>query len=296
VTADGRLHHASESENADLFWAIRGGGGNFGVVTSFEFRAHPIGPEVWFTAPMYPAARAKEVLGFVGRFMEDAPEELGLIATLWNAPADPRVPKQQQGEPVITLLGCYHGLVEEGREVTRPLCEIGRPIADLSEALPWVRMQSLLDDDYPDGMLYYWKSVYLSRLDDEVFDILITHAGTRPSPQTTLDVWFIGGALNRIESERTAFARRDVRYMLAMESNWTDRDDSDANIAWTRRLFDDVQQFARGTYLNFPGFMEDTEKLLGGAYGTNYKRLQAIKARYDPDNLFKGALNIPPKA
>jgi hypothetical protein len=295
VTADGQVRCAGPEEHADLFWALQGGGGNFGIVTSFEFRAYPVGPKVWFAGPIYPLDQAKAVLRSVSRFMEEAPEELGLIATLWSAPEDPRVPKERHGEPIIILLACYHGPYEKGQDVIRPLRDMGTPIADLTEPLRWTRMQSLLDEDYPDGMYYYWKSLYLSRLDDDVFDALIRHASTRPSPQTTLDIWFIGGALNRVGREETAFVRRDARYLLALESNWTDASESEANIAWTRGVFDDMQRFARGTYLNFPGFLEDADKLLAGAYENNYDRLCAIKARYDPDNLFQGALNIVPK-
>jgi hypothetical protein len=295
VTADGQLRRASEQENPDLFWAVRGGGGNFGIVTSFEFRAYPVGPRVWFAAPIYPISQAKQVLRSVRRFMEKAPPELGLIATLWNAPGDPRIPQKHQGDPIIAVLACYHGSFETGQEVIRPLGEFGSPIADLSESLRWTQMQSLLDDDYPDGKQYYWKSLYLRELSDDVFDALIAHAATRPSAQTTLDVWFIGGALNRVAPEDTAFVRRDARYLLALESNWTDPRASDKNVAWTRRVFDDMQRFARGSYLNFPGFMEDSEKLLQGAYEGNIGRLRAIKAKYDPENLFRGALNIAPQ-
>ncbi len=295
VTADGRQRRASETENADLFWALRGGGGNFGVVTSFEFRAHPVGPRVWFLGPMYPASQARQVLRFVGDFMRDAPEELSLIATLWNAPEHPRVPREQLGTPIIILLGCYHGPFQEGEELIRPLREIGTPIADLSEPMSFADLQRFLDEDYPDGMPYYWKSLYLTRIDDEVFDVLSNHAAARPSPLSTLDLWFGAGALNRVGADQTAFVRRDARYLLAMEANWTDPEQSDANIAWARAVFDDMQRFARGTYLNFPGYMEDADKLLQGAYGANYRRLQAVKAKYDPDNLFHGALNIPPK-
>jgi FAD/FMN-containing dehydrogenase len=295
VTADGQLRRASESENEDLFWAVRGGGGNFGIVTSFEFRAYPIPEQIWFAAPIYPVSQAKQVLRFVSDFMEDAPEELGAIAIFWNAPKHPRVPAEHQGEPVIIVPACYHGPFEKGEEAIAPLRRIGTPIADLSGPMRFADLQKFLDEDYPDGMLYYWKSLYLTRLDDEVFDALAGHATARPSPLSSIDVWYGAGALNRVGPDETAFARRDIRYMLAMEANWTSPDDSDANIAWARRCFEDMQRFARGSYLNFPGFMEDGDKLLQGAYEDNYERLGAIKAKYDPENLFRGALNIAPK-
>jgi len=295
VTADGQLRRANESENEDLFWAVRGGGGNFGIVTSFEFRAYPIPEQVWFAGPIYPVSQAKQVLKFVAGFMEDAPEELGLIAIFWNAPKHPRVSEEHQGKPVIILAACYHGPFEKGEENIAPLRRIGTPIADLSEPMRFVDLQKFLDEDYPDGMLYYWKSLYLTRLDDEVFDALIAHAAARPSALSSIDVWFGEGALNRVAPDKTAFARRDARYVLAMEANWTSPDESEANIAWARECFKEMEPFSHGSYLNFPGFMEDSNKLLRGAYENNYERLRAIKAKYDPDNLFRGALNIAPK-
>lgn len=296
VTADGRQRHASETENADLFWALRGGGGNFGVVTSFEFRAHPIGPRVWFLAPMYPISQAMRILWDLDRFMEQAPEELAVLASLWTTPNGEPVPPEHREEPVIVLLGCYSGPFEKGEETLRPLRELGEPVADLSGPMPFAEMQTALDADYPDGMLYYWKSLYLTELSEETVDTLVRYAQKRPSSLSSIDVWFLAGAAMRIGPDRTAYARRDVPYAIGIESNWTDPTRSDANVAWARELFDVLQPSSRGTYLNFPGFMEDADKLLQGAYGANYQRLQAIKAKYDPDNLFKGALNIPPKA
>ncbi len=294
VTADGQWHRASEGENADLFWALRGGGGNFGVVTSFEFRAHPVGPEVWFGAIMYPISQAGRVLCFARDFLHEAPEELGVLATLWTAPDENSVPAPCRGAPVVIVLACYCGPVEEGEKAIRPLRRIVTPLADLSGPRPFLEVQKFFDADYPNGRLYYWKSVYLEDLRDEVIATAIDHAAQRPSPLTSLDFWFLEGAINRVPVARTAFARRDVKYGIAIESNWTDPAQSDANIAWSRRVFDDLQRFACGTYLNFPGFMEDADRLLQGAYGQNYERLLALKTAYDPDNLFRGALNIVP--
>lgn len=295
VTADGQWHKASEEENADLFWALRGGGGNFGVVTSFEFRAHPVGPEVWFGVIMYPISRAAAVLRFVREFLHEAPPELGVLATLWTAPDDDSVPAPCRGAPVVIVLACYCGPVESGEKAIRPLRRIITPLADLSGPRPFLEVQKFFDADYPNGRLYYWKSVYLEDLGDEVIAAAIDHAAARPSPLTSLDLWFLEGALNRVPADRTAFARRDVKYAIAIEANWIDPAQSDANIAWSRGVFDDLQRFSCGIYLNFPGFMEDADRLLQGAYGENYERLLAIKTAYDPDNLFRGALNIAPR-
>jgi FAD/FMN-containing dehydrogenase len=294
VTADGQWRKASDEENADLFWALRGGGGNFGVVTSFEFRAHPVGPEVWFGVTMYPISQAGTVVRFVRDFLREAPPELGVLATLWTAPDENSVPAPCRGAPVVIVLACYHGPTENGEKAIRPLRRIVTPLADLSGPRPFLEVQKFFDADYPNGRFYYWKSVYLEDMSDEVIAAAIDHAAQRPSPLTSLDLWFLEGAINQVPADRTAFARRDVKYGLAIESNWTDPAQSDANIAWSRRVFDDLQRFARGTYLNFPGFMEDADRLLQGAYGENYERLLAIKTAYDPDNLFRGVLNIVP--
>lgn len=295
VTADGQLRKASETEHPDLFWAIRGGGGNFGIVTSFEFRAHPVGPEVWFLATIYPMAQAKRVLQFTRDFMADAPEELGVFVTLWSAPEAEPIPEEHRGAPVVIVVGCYSGPQELGEEVIRPLREIAEPIADLSGLTPYLKAQTFLDADYPDGLLYYWKSVYLDELSESAIDLLIDHAAARPSPLSSLDIINLQGAIRRVPADRTAFVRRDVPYLIGIEANWTAPDQSDANMAWAQETFEEMQRFARGSYLNFPGFMEDADKLLKGAYGANYERLQAVKTKYDPDNLFRGALNIPPK-
>lgn len=295
VTADGRLRKASETEHPDLFWALRGGGGNFGIVTSFEFRAHPVGPQVWFLAPIYPIAQAKRVLHFVKDFATNAPEDLGLLAVLWSAPNEEPVPREHRQEPVIIVAGCYSGPFETGEQVIKPLREITDPIADLSGPMPFERVQTFLDADYPDGLLYYWKSAYLKELREEPIDLLIDHAAARPSLLSSLDIWFLQGALNRVPADRTAFARRDMNYLIGIEANWTDPEQSDANFAWARGAFADMQPYAHGAYLNFPGFMEDGDKLLQGAYEANYERLLAIKTKYDPDNRFHGALNIVPR-
>ncbi len=295
VTADGQLRHASETEHADLFWAVRGGGGNFGVVTSFEFRAHPVGPQVWFLVTLYPISQARQVLQFTRDFVAAAPEDLGLLATLWSAPDEEPVPPEYRQTPVVIVAGCYSGPPETAEQVVRPLRQITDPIADLSRPMPFENVQTFLDADYPDGRLYYWKSAYLKELSEAALDRLIDRAAARPSPLSSLDLFFLNGAVHRVPVDKTAFARRDMPYLVSIEANWTDPGQSDANIAWARNTFEDLQPFAHGSYLNFPGFMEDADKLLQGAYEANYERLLAVKTKYDPDNLFHGVLNIVPK-
>lgn len=295
VTADGRLTSADPDHNADLFWAVRGGGGNFGVVTSFEFQLHPVGPQVWFSVPMYPLERASEIMAAFRDIMDQAPDELMGLGVYWSAPEAPEVPKQYHGVPVVILLGCYSGPFEEGEKAIAPLRTITTPLADLSGPMRWIDVQRFLDADYPDGGCYYWKSIFLDRLDDAVINVLSSHAKTRPSAISSIDVWTLGRAMNRVSDSATAFYKRDASFMVGIEANWQDPGDSDANIEWARRLHQDLREYTRGgEYLNFPGLFENQESMLLGAYGSNLNRLKAIKAKYDPENRFPGAITIPP--
>ena len=291
VTADGRLLRATHDEHPDLFWALRGGGGNFGVVTSFEFRLHPVPPQVWMSVPVYPLERAGEVVAACREYMERAVEDLMTLAVFWSSP----VP-QHRGQPVVILLGCYTGPPERAEEVLAPLRTIGEPLADLSAPMSWTAAQQFLDKDYPDGICYYWKSIYLNRLDREVIGVLADHAARRPSAESSIDVWFLGGAVSRVPATDTAFAQRTPPFMIGIEANWHDPDANEANIAWARDLHRDLQRFSDGgSYLNFPGFVENREALLRSAYGPNLERLEKVKATYDPNNLFPGLLTIGAK-
>jgi FAD/FMN-containing dehydrogenase len=297
VTADGRLLTASESENSDLFWAIRGGGGNFGVVTSFEYRLHPVGPEVFVCFVLYPADRAREVLRFCERYLSEAPEEAAPLGILGRVPEAEEFPQDSHGEPYVALLAPYPGDDStEGEQALRPLREIADPIADLSGAMPYTEAQALLDEDYPDGWRYYWKSVNLPELSDEVIERLVGHAASAPSPHSTIDVWYQGGVMARTGEEETAFANRGAPYLLGIEGNWEEESGSDENVAWVRDTFADLRSFSGGgVYLNFPGFLEEGEELLHEGYGTNYGRLVEVKASYDPTNLFRLNANIEPR-
>lgn len=295
VTADGRLTKANHHRNADLFWALRGGGGNFGVATAFEFRLHPVGPQVWMAVPVYPLDRAAEVLPAFHEVMRAAPDDLMAIAVFWSAPEAPEVPARYHGTPVVILLACYTGPFEKGEEHIAPLRRMGTPIADLSGPRRWTDAQKFLDADYPDGAFYYWKSVFLDRLDAEVVKVLAHHTAARPSPLSSIDVWSLGRAMGRVGAGETPLFRRDAPYMIGIEANWQARSAAEANIAWARAVFEDLRPFTRGgEYLNFPGFLEDQDRLLRGAYGPNLQRLRAVKAQHDPGNLFRGALNISP--
>jgi FAD/FMN-containing dehydrogenase len=297
VTADGSLLTAGEGENEDLFWAIRGGGGNFGVVTSFEYHLHSVGPEVFVCFVFYPADRAREVLRSCERYLSEAPEEVAPLGILGRVPEAEEFPPGSHREPYVALLAPYGGDdPAEGERMLRPLREIAEPIADLSGAMPYTEAQAVLDEDYPDGWRYYWKSVNVSELSDEVIERLVGHAAAAPSPHSTIDVWYQGGAMARIGEEETAFANRGEPYLLGIEGNWERERGSDQNVAWVREVFADMRSFSGGgVYLNFPGFLEEGEELLHEGYGKNYERLAEVKARYDPTNLFRLNANIEPR-
>lgn len=295
VTADGRLRKASAEENDDLFWALRGGGGNFGVVTSLEFRCHPVGPEIWFAAPFYPLEKVESGLAFFREFMKRAPDDLGAIAVAWNAPTEPSFPEKARGAPVLILAACYSGSVEDGERVTRPLREFDAPIVDLSGPMRFLDLQRFFDRDYPEGRFYYWKSQYVPELTNEVIRTAARHAAERPSPLTSIDIWALGGAAGGVDPRATALPWRSAGFLYTIESNWDAPGATPANIGWTRKAFDEMNRLSKGgIYLNFPGVAEDGESLVRGAYGGNYERLRAVKAKYDPGNLFHGNFNVRP--
>jgi FAD/FMN-containing dehydrogenase len=294
VTAAGRLVHTDAERNPDLLWALRGGGGNFGAVTSFEYRLHPVGPEVFMALAFYPAEAGAEGLRVFRDVFANAPDELMGVAIYWTAPAEEPFPPEWHGKPVFVLAGCWSGPLEEAEAAVRPLREVTTPIADLSGPMPFVIAQTLFDPEYPDGRRYYWKSVYLSDLGDAEAELFGRYAATRPSVLSSVDVWALGGAMRREPEGGSAFANRNAPFLLGVESNWEDAPDDEANISWTRELIGEASALSPGgTYLNFPGFVEEGEQLLRDTYGANYERLQQVKAKYDPDNVFRSNLNNP---
>lgn len=298
VTADGRLVVASETENADLLWALRGGGGNFGVVTSFEFRLHAVGPDVWVAIVMYPQTDAPKLLPFFRDFMAKAPDELMAIAVLWNTPHDESVPESARDQPTLVLAGCWTGPMDKGEAAIRPLREAGTPLADLSGPMPFLTAQTLFDPEYPDGRRYYWKSIYLGDMSEGTVAALAEAAKARPSSISSLDIWALGGAMARVPAGHSAFATRGAPFLLGIEANWDDPAADAANIGWARNAFNAMQKRFpdAGAYLNFPGLGEEGENLVARAFESNFGRLQAIKAKYDPTNLFRSNFNITPRA
>jgi len=300
VTADGRLLTASETENADLFWGIRGGGGNFGVVTSFEYRLHPVGPMVYLCAPMYPADQpevARAALRAWRDFSAEAPDEISCEAIIWTVPPAPDFPEAVHGKPVVVLAAVATGPLDEGERILRPLREIGTPVADLSGPIPYTALQAAFDAEFPKGELqYYWKSLYLDGLGDDLIDLLLARGQERPSPQTLLGIWQLGGAMSRVPADATAFGRRDAPFLLSIDSTWADPAETERNVAWSREVWSEMHAFSSGgVYLNFPGLGEEREALVKAAYGANYARLAELKERYDPTNLFRINQNIAPR-
>jgi FAD/FMN-containing dehydrogenase len=294
VTADGQVRTASESENPELFWAVRGAGSNFGVVTSFTFRLHPVGPMVALCAPMYALEDGPTVLRGWRDYIATTPDEFTPLAVFWSVPEG--FPPELVGRPIVILAGVFAGPVEEGERIAQPLRELATPLLDLSGPMPFTAVQSAFDPFFPKGLLQYWKSTYVEALSDHLLDALCDLAAERPSPKTTMDVWPQNGAVARVRTEETAFGPRPP-FMIAFESTWTEAADNEANIAWAREAWASMQRFAsRGIYLNFPGFGEEKEALVRAAYGTNYDRLVELKTKYDPGNLFRVNLNIPPRA
>jgi FAD/FMN-containing dehydrogenase len=296
VTADGQLRTASATENPDLFWAVRGGGGNFGVVTSMEFRLYPVGPIVALAAPIYPFAEAGKLLRAWRDFMEAAPTDVSSNALFWSMPPLPFVPPDQHGQPVLILAAVYAGAAEEGERILQPLRSLATPLADLSAQMPYTVLQSAFDVFFPYGQLrYYWKSIYLDGLGDEVIDAIVERGAGRPTTEALIALWHLGGAMNRGGPDETAFAGSSAPFMLSLDTTWTDSADDERCIAWTRQFWSEMHAYSSGgLYLNFGGFGEEKEQLVRAAFGPNYDRLVAVKQRYDPDNLFRVNHNIRP--
>jgi FAD/FMN-containing dehydrogenase len=294
VTADGKLVHADLERNSDLLWALRGGGGSFGVATSLEYQLHDLGPEVFMAIAFYPVEAGKEGVLAWRDIMRDAPNELMSVALYWSAPPEEPFPAEWHGKPVFILAGCWSGPMEEAEEAVRPLRELAEPVADLSGPMPFVVAQQLFDAEYPDGRRYYWKSIYLSDADEAIAEACDRAAAGRPSPLSSIDVWALGGAMRNEPEGGSAFAQREAPFLFGMEANWEGAEADAENLAWARELFAEVKSISPGgSYLNFPGFGEEGEDLLSVSYGANYGRLKEVKAKYDPENVFRGSFSIP---
>jgi FAD/FMN-containing dehydrogenase len=296
VTADGRVRTASETEHPDLFWAVRGAGSNFGVVTSFEFLLHEVGPLVAFAAPMYALEDVERVVPAWRDFMNAAPDEVSSQLFLWGVPAAEGFPADLHDKAIVAPAAMYTGPAAEGERVLRPLQELATPLLDLSATMPYTVLQGAFDALFPKGRLYYWKSLYLNDFEGHTMEEAIRYARERPTPMSLIGLWHLGGgAASRVGAEATAFGRRDAPYLLSFDTTWTDPVDTERCIGWTRAAWDDMRRFGPGgLYLNFAGFGEEKEDLVRAAYGANYDRLVELKTRYDPGNLFRMNQNIRP--
>jgi len=295
VTADGQIRRASATENEDLFWAVRGAGSNFGVVTSFEFQAYPVGPMLMVGAVFYPFDDPRKLLRAWRDYVIGAPDELSSVVLLWSVPAAEPFPPDLHGTPAVVIAGAYCGPVEDGEPVVQPLRELGQPLIDLSGPWPWLGLQSGFDALFPKGGFYYWKSRALAELSDDAIDVIADFGANRPSPLTDIIVWHQGGAMGRIGEAQTAYGGRDAAFLVTGEASWDDPALTDAGVSWGRAFWNAIGPHSTGgMYLNFAGLGEEKEALVKAGYGDNYARLAELKAKYDPGNLFRMNLNIAP--
>ena len=299
VLADGRVVRANQDENPELLWGLRGGGGNFGIVTEFEYHLYPVGPEVMFTFVFHDGRderRMAEALRFFREYTATSPDEVSVLGVCGVVPDLPAFPDDARGVPTVLFAAAYAGPVEAGERVLAPLRNWRTPLADLSDVMPYVKMQTVWDEDYPKyDLRYYWKSTNLTRFDDEVIERITHHAIRQPSPLTTTDIWHNGGAIRRVPEDAAAYTGRNIPYLLNAESNWKDAKDDEANITWTRAFIDAMQPYSDGgRYLNFAGFQEEGDAMMKAAFQGKYERLAALKRKYDPANLFRLNQNIKP--
>jgi FAD/FMN-containing dehydrogenase len=295
VTADGEFIVASEDENAELFWGLRGGGGNFGVVTSFEFQLLPLGPTVLAGMLAWPMDEAPTVLRFLREFIADAPDEVGLMANLRLAPPLPVVPEALHGQPIVALVATYAGSVEDGEEALAPLRALGTPAVNALAPKPYAAHQKMFDAALPHGRHYYWKSHKLGPLTDDIIDVVVEHASAITSPMSTVPIFSFGGAVARVDEHTTAFPYRDASHDINIVASWLPDQvgEADRHIDWVRTLFSALEPYSRGVYVNFTS--DDAAERVRVAYtDEQWARLTSLKAKYDPTNFFRMNANITP--
>jgi FAD/FMN-containing dehydrogenase len=297
VTAEGRVVQASADENPDLFWALRGGGGNFGVVTAFRFALHPVGPTVLAGPIFWAADDARDVLRFYREFIAEIPDELGTIVKLCRIPPQPIIPAELHWRPAIGLISCYAGTVDEGERVMEALRRFGSPLVDRLEPRPYAAFQGGFDDTVPHGWHYYWKSTDLSGLTDETIDVIVDHVFAANSPRSYAAIFHSGGAVSRVSSDATAFGGREAGHHLIVHGAWLPEacdELAEPETLWARGLIQALgRQRDGGVYVNF--LDADDGGRVRDAYGDRtYRHLAEVKAAYDPDNVFHRNQNIRP--
>ena len=292
VTADGRVVRASEEDNRELFWGVCGGGGNFGVATSFEYKLHTIGPDIVAGAVAWRGEEAGSVLELYRSIVTEAPRELSCVASLRLAPPAPWIAKEVHGKPIVALFVCYTGRFEDADRVLAPIKGFGSPVGDILQRRTYVAQQSLLDATQPKGRRYYWKSEYLRSYEPALFTTAIEHASRILSPHSAILIFPIDGALNELPEDHSAVGNRDAVAVLNIAASWERAADDQPNIAWARNAWRDLRQFSTGgTYINFLTEEEGDDRTRA-AYRTNYPRLAQLKAIWDPGNLFHTNKNI----
>lgn len=298
VTAEGKLVRASDDENPALLWALKGGGGNFGIVVRFEFALHPIGPEVMFAAPIYALDDGPGPIRAWREFLTKHGDTVGSICEFSTA-RGPDFPEEHQGKRVFALACVYNGDAAEGETLLQPLRELGTMITDFSGRMDYCEVQKLFDTLMPPGdFRCYWKARYLTDLTDEMIDLAMQNAKAAPSENTLSSLWNFGGATAQVPAAATAFGDRSMGWMFSLDSVWSDPTDDAANIAWARDGWTGSERFGHHgrAYLNFPGHGEDGAALTRTSFGSNYQRLVEIKTKYDPENRFRFNQNIAPQA
>lgn len=294
VTAEGKLLKASATENPDLFWGIRGGGGNFGIITSFEYELHPVGPTVLGGMVILPISKGKELLRFYGDFARTAPDELTTVVAMITAPPAPFLPREIQNTKVIAVAGCYIGPFDQGQKVIEPLTSFDPSGINLFQQLPYRVLQSLLDASAPPGIQNYWKSEYIEELSDEAIETILEFFSKAKSPLSAVHLHQMGGAISRVPEESTAYSHRDASFILNIIASWIDPRENAEHINWSREFFGRMERYSRGgVYVNFLG--EEGQHRVRAAYGdAKYKLLVDLKRKYDPTNFFRLNQNIAP--
>jgi FAD/FMN-containing dehydrogenase len=295
VLADGRQVRASADEHPDLHWALRGGGGNFGVVTSFELRLHALGPEVFALNVAYPIEDAHRVLAGWRDAVAGAPDELSTAWLIWSLPVVDELPEELRGVPYAGVAGMWADDPDEGERATRGLRELATPLLDMSGRVAYLDFQQSLDPFFPAGVRRYWKALYLDDLSDAAVETTVDWSNRRPADDTLVIIRHCGGAIARVGADETAFGDRSAEWMLSIDSTWRDAADDETNVAYTRAFWEATVPFSTGqTYFNFPGLFEEGDAAMRASYGAGYDRLARIKAAYDPDNRFRPGQNVRP--
>jgi FAD/FMN-containing dehydrogenase len=292
VTADGSFHVASDKEDADLFWAIRGGGGNFGVVTSFEFRMSPV-KDIYGGPMFFELDQAGDLLRFYREFIADAPEELGCFPAYQIAPPLPFIPEDRHGEPFIAMVTCWAGDLDAGEKALKPIRDVASPVAEFVGVMPYPALNSAFDALVPPGLQHYWKANFVTELTDDAIAAHLEHGPKIPVVNSTVHIYPINGAAQRVAPDSTAFAYRDATFATVIAGMWPDPADNDANTAWVKDYYAATAPHSEeGGYVNF--MAEDDQSRIRANYRGNYDRLAETKRRYDPDNLFRHNQNIQP--